>query len=205
MFFLIFFVTAAVSFAGSLQPGPVNIQVLVTGLKAGKNSALQVAAGGCIPELIYSALALMASEWLSVVTDISKYASYLIIIIFLVMGIHALVIKPKPFNTNIQHTRSNYFFSGFGLAMLNPLLFTYWFGMLSVFQAYSMRLGTLPDQCAFVAGTASGAFALLFLVAYAGEHIQKFKLFQSPERTAKITGYIYLLIAAGELVRHFFK
>jgi len=203
MFVLVFIVTAVVSFAGSLQPGPVNMQVLVTGLKAGKNSALQVAAGGCIPELFYSAMALMASEWLSALTDITQYASYLIIIIFTIMGIYALIVTPKPFNTTVQHSKTNYFLTGTGLAMLNPLLFTYWFGMLSVFQAYGMHISTISAQIAFISGTAAGAFVLLALVAYAGEHIQKFKLFRSQKQTAQISGIIYLLIAAGEFVRYF--
>ena len=54
---LSFSIAAVISFIGSLQPGPVNLQVLYSGFAGSRKQALLCAAGGIVPEFVYCVLA----------------------------------------------------------------------------------------------------------------------------------------------------
>lgn len=51
---LLFCISAFASFLGSLQLGPVNLAVIQKTLNKGIKLAFFLAAGGCLPEFIYS-------------------------------------------------------------------------------------------------------------------------------------------------------
>ena len=54
---LIFCLTFGISFLGSVHPGPVNLSVVQATLRRGYRTGLWLAAGGCVPEIIYGLLA----------------------------------------------------------------------------------------------------------------------------------------------------
>ncbi len=56
--------TAAISFVGSIQVGPVNLTVIQTVLQRRLKDGILVALGGCVPELFYAAAAVWAGMWL---------------------------------------------------------------------------------------------------------------------------------------------
>ena len=58
MNFVLFITVAAISFVGSIQIGLVNLAVMQTTLYRSCSAGMLVAIGGCLPEFIYSFIAL---------------------------------------------------------------------------------------------------------------------------------------------------
>ena len=93
-----FSVAAAISFVGSVQFGPVNLRVIQTACDYNMRSALVVAAGGILPEIIYSSIAIWCS-WLlmsnSTLLDTIRLGA---VAFFLISGIFMIVKSPREIN-----------------------------------------------------------------------------------------------------------
>ena len=198
---LIFIIVTVASFVGSIQPGPVNMQVLVTTLQYGKGAGQKMAAGGTIPELIYSAMALYATQGLAAITDISKFTPWIIITFFGVLGIGTLVTPRKKQTNPTAGEGKKPFAKGFFLGMLNPLLFTYWFGFAALLQGYGLELSGGSEKAAFIAGAAAGGFLLLYGVAETSNRFRNKGFLSESRNLTLVTGSIYLLIAFAEALR----
>jgi len=164
---LIFFATAAVSFAGSLQLGTVNLTVLQTTLRQNLRAGIWVAVGGCLPELIYAAMAIWAANWLERYPDVWQTITWISVPILLILGIVIYHTPNQPLlNTPKTTNVASPFATGFGLGLLNPQLFPYWLLVLIQFGNYDfLRVEAPSQQAAFVAGTAGGALVLLVALA----------------------------------------
>jgi threonine/homoserine/homoserine lactone efflux protein len=163
---LIFLLTAAVSFAGSLQVGPVNYFVVETCLRQNRTSGVLVAVGGSIPECIYSLLAIVVGAWLQKVPGLFLAFQWTTVALLTVLA----VVQLRRKNTmtvidNASHRGS--LLKGFALGMLNPQLLPFWLVVYtSLFAPVGLRIDNAWEQAAFVLGTGIGAFALHLLLIF---------------------------------------
>jgi threonine/homoserine/homoserine lactone efflux protein len=192
LWFFIFFFTAAVSFAGSLQAGLVNVSVVRTALTRNRQTALWLAAGGSLPEMLYAWLAVLAGNLVLMYPGVFLWADRLAGFVFLGLGILYLRRPSKVVNTG-EISSGSAFWQGLGLGLVNPQLFVFWLGVF----VYLNTLVMLDSRWllgAFVAGTAFGAFVLLGGLAYLAHRFRDKLLSETgTARIQKITGGVLIL------------
>lgn len=197
--FLIFFLTLAISFAGSIQLGPVNVMVIRTALEKDYRSAILVGFGGSLPELLYAMVALAGLTFLKHQPELLNFMNLLVVPFFLILGLYYLfpkVRKPKAPLIKRKHS----FFSGFLLGLLNPQLLPFWLATLIYLQQIFPFSGFF-QQTAFVLGTGAGAFVLLSLYAWLTfKKQEKLNSWLSKANFDIVTGITFLTMGALKLI-----
>ena len=107
-----FLLATAISFAGSVQLGPVNFGTIHAALNKNKTSAILFGFGGSLPELIYSALALGGASYVLQFDQLQQYLKYLTSGILLVFGLILIFQKSKEANKVYQIKEGNYLWAG---------------------------------------------------------------------------------------------
>lgn len=201
--FIIFFATAAISFVGSLQLGPVNLIVIQSVLKRNLQAGLWIALGGCLPEMIYSMAAVGAGMWLEKNPNIRNVLEWSAVPLLLGIGIVIFFTPNHSTNLEKQPQQSFSFLKGLTLGLLNPQLFPYWLIMLVQFGMYNeLRVQTRLEQIAFVVGTAVGALGLLTGAAYLTFHFRESLLIRLEKfNFNRLLGALFVLLAVGQLLK----
>lgn len=168
--FLIFTLTLVVSFLGSVHPGPVNLSVVQATLRRGYRTGLWLAAGGCVPEILYGLLAVQGvrlfERWPGLLTGLK------IAVVPVLLGLGGWTIwrtyRPDFAEAKPQAGAGGHysFGRGFVLSLFNPQLLAFWVVILVWYHGYPwLRVDSVPRQAAFVAGTSLGAFGILYVYA----------------------------------------
>lgn len=164
---LILLATAAISFVGSIQVGPVNLTVIQTVLQRQLKDGILVALGGCLPELFYAAAAVWAGMWLEEHSDVWRLMEWASVPLLILIGVFLWRSSNQPTTKTNATNKHSHLMKGFTLAMFNPQLFPYWLFILVQFQGYKqLKVQQPAEQIAFVAGAVLGAMGLLFGIAY---------------------------------------
>ena len=168
----------ALSFAGSLPPGPGNLAVLHTVLNKDTKAGLWVALGASIPELPYSFFAVLAVQYVSAFKSFNLVLEIITALVILALGIYTLAVqakKPADLDklSKAESTGFHPFWKGFIIAVFNPMLVAFWL----ISSKMADNLGWLDphktgDKAAFVLGTAMGAGALLAVIALSTNKIK---------------------------------
>lgn len=209
----VFLATSIISFVGSVQLGPVNLSVIRHTLERDLRTGLRVASGGCVPEIIYSSLAIWGVEFIGRHESFFKIFELVVIPVFLGLGIYNYLKKEKSNggedndNGTVLPSERSSFLKGFLLGMLNPQLFIFWFTSLVYINSFEfMKINDLPSKASFVAGTAAGAFILLFTIA-AITHQKKAFITKSLSKynINRIVGIIFMLLAVVQAYNFYAK
>lgn len=203
MDFILFFIVAAISFAGSIHIGAVNMAVVQTTLNRNLSAGMLVAIGGSIPEFIYSFLALKGLFFIQENQAIIDFINLLIIPVFLVVGLFYLFKKDN--NSVDEKTLAGNgkisFFKGFSLGMLNPQLLPFWFFMLVYLSKYFI-INDLAARYAFVLGTGVGAFGILSIFAFTAHRFDKqIKVFLRRYSINTLMGYVFITLALIQIIK----
>ncbi|SMO77543.1 LysE family translocator [Solitalea koreensis] len=199
----IFAIAFIASFIGSIQLGPVNLTILQTSVNKNFTAAFYAAVGGCLPEIIYAAIAVAGTSLIAPDGWFMKYAGFIMVPLLLGLGIHKIRSKSTTEETKLDLPDSKVgdFSKGFMLSILNPLLLPYWSSVL----IYNTSLNVISldnpiDKTLFVFGAAAGALGLLMLFAWFG-HWKKEKINKLVNGNInKSIGYIFIALAGIQLV-----
>jgi threonine/homoserine/homoserine lactone efflux protein len=202
-FILIFILTAAISFAGSLQLGLVNLAVIKAGLFQSKKAARYIALGGCIPELAYSGIAVYAFGFLQNQPLLLERAHQLIAPILAALGIYFLIKKKQASPTLNPEKEKASFWTGLFYGTINPQLLPFWFGILLYLNSFELtQLHSDWDKLSFIIGTGTGALLLLLLLAELVNRKQAlFLKYISHTNINLLLGYLFLVLAAFKFIR----
>lgn len=217
--FLIFLFSTAVSFVGSLQVGIVNISVVRAVLTRNLPYARWLAMGGSLPEMVYASLAMVAGGFVLRYPQLVTALDFLLVPVFLFMGIFFLWKRPQPIgaspknsifgkvpNQRNESKTRRAFWKGFGLAMLNPQLLPFWFGVYLYAHRTLFPLDKPTLRLAFVTGTASGALLLSLLLAYATHrHHERVYRWLGRYDLNAITGWLLVGLAAWKGLHVFWQ
>lgn len=178
---LIFLLTALISFAGSLQVGPVNWFVMETGIRQNKTAAILVAAGGSIPEFIYSLLAITIGISLQQTPAFFLAFKWITVALLILLSVYYFFKKATK-NAPPEISKKGSFLKGFTLGLLNPQLLPFWLVVYtSFFTSTGLSITSFSQQLAFILGTGIGAFALhvclIYLVQANKERLEKWMVF----------------------------
>jgi len=191
---LIFSLTFLISFAGSVHPGPVNLSVVQATLRRGLSAGLRLAAGGCVPEIVYGLLAVQGVNLVEQVPGLFNALRIAIVPVLLGLGVLTIVrarrpTMPKPERQTGTGGRDS-FIRGLVLSLLNPQLLPFWMVILVSYHGHpGLRVSTLARQAAFVTGTSLGAFGILYLYAQlTHQHRTRIERYLHPERFDLVMG-----------------
>lgn len=203
---LIFLVTTLISFAGSLQLGPVNLTVIHATMTRNRRAAMIIGLGGCIPELLYSIPALLASGWIKRNQQLLLIFEWAIVPVLLLLAAITFFRKQKEVvfseeNNLKQHTAD--FFKGFFIASFNPQLFPYWVTILLLLNGYDFfHIVSVGDQIAFVLGTGLGAFILFAFWSWLAVKYRNFLMkFLGRWNLSHVFAGLYLVLAIYQAVK----
>jgi threonine/homoserine/homoserine lactone efflux protein len=202
---ILFIISAAISFTGSLQPGPVNMAVIHTALNSGMKSAMRVACGAVLPELIYSSAAMWFSLSIFGNEKFQSTVRLVAIIVFLIIGVVLFFRKDRRGGQIKQESNTRLATFGFITGIVNPMMFPFWLMIITYINATGYFDFDNPvSQLAFIAGTATGALVLLYYAARLAINKRE-KIFSIlPSGINRFMGVIFFILAVWESVRLFF-
>lgn len=196
-----FALATLISFAGSVQLGPVNFGTIQTALNKNKKAAILFGFGGSLPELLYCGLAFGSSNLLSRYEGLEDYLSFITTGILFVFGLYLVLQKPSEGGKKTFDKSGKEVWLGMTFGLLNPQLYPFWLIVITYLR--SNQLITNPSwfvQGAFVIGTAAGAFLLQYLVAVITSNKREFLYMKLTTNYNKVLGGVILLVALVTLV-----
>lgn len=205
-----FVVAAIISFWGSLQLGLVNVLVIETALRKGKNTANWIAVGGVIPEIPYTLLAIFGTSYLDILQNYKQTTGIIIGLILLAMGVYYILKKAsvEEYDDDNQPTsKLKPLLKGMALAFANPQLILFWSGILILIQTGSLNVfgnrkvlidfnapGIFSPKIMFALGAAFGALAILLIYIKLSDIYRDKLLTLLGNKLGKIVGYFFILL-----------
>jgi len=199
-----FGIATLISFAGSVQLGPVNFGTIQTALNKDLKSALYFGFGGSLPELLYCGLAFGGSNLLSRYEGLDNYLQYATTAILVIFGVYLLLQKPSAIENTKEEKPGKRIWVGMTFGLLNPQLFPFWLIVISNLRSYNILVeDNAFVQAGFVLGTACGAFLLQYLVAVITIKKKDFLYAKLTKNYNKVLGSIILAVALIQLLISF--
>lgn len=202
---LIFTFSCLVSFAGSLQLGPVNLFVINTVLHVNKKSAYWLAIGGSLPEFVYCGLAVFANGYLLSYDWLITILKVLFIAVLVIIGFVFYFKKPSGIDSNkgslISERPVQMVFKGFSLAALNPQLLPFWMFIQVYFNSIKfLEIQTNLQKFSYILGAGVGALVLLvILVNVVSKYKQLFLKFLNHNYYFKVLSLLVFAIAGHQI------
>ena len=194
-------VATAISFAGSVQLGPVNFGTIYTALHKNKKAAILFGFGGSLPELLYCGLAVGGSNLLAQFEGLNDFLKYLTSAVLFVFGMYLLFQKPASRSNNIKIKEGKEVYRGALFGLLNPQLFPFWLFIITHLRSNQvLAIKEWPEQLAFTLGAALGAFLLQLIVAEIASRKREFIYLRLTKNYNKVLGCIILAVAIFQLV-----
>jgi threonine/homoserine/homoserine lactone efflux protein len=175
MIFLTFFLGLIANFIGYIPPGNINLTLVRITINRGFKQALQfIIAFSCV-EFFFTFFIMHAARWLSAQVRLDVVIDWVMVLLFLVLGIVTWLNRKKlPETKYSEHDSVKY---GILLGFLNPMQVPFWMVTGTYFITHEWILDGNVALSIFSIGSAAGAFLCLFLYAEFAKYIQsKFAL-----------------------------
>ena len=198
------FISTAISFAGSVQLGPVNFGTIYTALHKNKKAAILFGFGGSIPELLYCGLAFGSSNLLAQFEGLNDYLKYLTSAVLFIFGTYLLFQRTASGSSNVNIKEGKEVWRGALFGLLNPQLFPFWLFIITNLRSNQVLTALdWPQQLAFTIGAALGAFLLQLIVAEIASRKREFIYLRLTKNYNKVLGAVILTVAIIQLVINF--
>jgi threonine/homoserine/homoserine lactone efflux protein len=187
---------------GSVQLGPVNLAIMQDVLNGRRKAGLIIGAGVCLPEFIYSAIALFASAWLLQRHTLLVTLEWAIVPVMIGLGILNMLKKKKQEEIS-EKGKTTDFFNGFILSALNPQMLPFWLTILVMLNGYRFfTITNLADKICFVFGTGAGEFALISIVVWLTARHREFLLSKmSKWNLNKVFGWFFIVLGLFQAIK----
>ncbi|NVJ46328.1 MAG: LysE family transporter [Cytophagia bacterium] len=195
----------AISFAGSVQLGPVNFGTIHTALNKDKKAAILFGFGGSLPELIYCGLAFASANLLNELQGFQEALKYLTIGVLLVFGTYLFFLKSSSQESRHGMKKGNEVWVGATFGLLNPQLYPFWLFVITNLKTNEILTSDhWLVQSAFVVGSAFGAFLLQYLVAEFTTRKKEFIYMKLTKSYNKVLGSVIIAVALVQLLINLF-
>ncbi|MBT0606851.1 LysE family translocator [Aequorivita echinoideorum] len=177
--FLIGFVGAII---GVIPPGLLNMYAAKISMKEGRKKAFLFSAGVCTTVLVQTYVALLFARYIEMHPEVVNVLQKVALGIFISLTIYFFFIAKdtrREVRENSVHSKTNRFFSGMFLAILNLLPLPYWVYVSITFSAFHWFSFTQPALLVAVIASGLGTFAMLAIYVQffrPKEHQRKFKM-----------------------------
>jgi threonine/homoserine/homoserine lactone efflux protein len=198
-----FLLAFAISFLGSIPPGPINTNVLFLAASNKEKQAWYFAFGGTFPELFLAFFAAFVQTYIAFYPTVYKTISYFFAFMLIIMGT-AIFFKQlnkgdreqarKPDKGNLAAM-----LQGAMLIIFNPMTVPFWLGVFIFFQTIWANFNTFGMQLSAGLGAFIGAFVLNSLLIKSLK-LNFVKQMLKPSRTLnRVVGFSYYSLALYQL------
>ena len=197
--FLVGFIAA---FIGVAPPGLLNMSAAKISIKEGRKSAILFSIGVCATVLIQTYVALLFAKYLDQHPEVVSMLQKVALGIFICITIYFFFIAKdtrREIPENVNYSKTNRYFYGMLLGVLNLLPLPYWVYISITFAGFGMFNFTQPDLIAAVLASGLGTFAMLML------YIQFFKQKKDSMRFKVNMNYVIGLITGVISIVTFLK
>jgi threonine/homoserine/homoserine lactone efflux protein len=200
---LCFLLSFAISFLGSIPPGPINTNVLFLAAEHKKKHAWYFTFGGTFPELFLAFFAAYLQSYIVSYPTVYKTISYIFILLLLIMGtaIYFKKMNEGPLQKTEKQVKGLWATFGKGLVLIifNPLNIPFWLGVFIFFQTIWSNFNTFGMQLSAGFGAFIGALVLNALLIKSLD-IKFVKRVMQPSRTLnRVVGLSYYSLALYQL------
>lgn len=153
------------SFIGVLHPGLLNMTAAKISIKENQKNALLFSVGVCITVIFQTYIALLFARYLDSHPQVVSILQVVAFLIFTLLTIYYLFIAKdtrKELPENDKHSKTNRFFAGMLLSVLNLFPLPYWVYIGITFSAFGWFSLEHPAVLLAVFGSACGTFTVLF-------------------------------------------
>ena len=197
--FLVGFIAA---FLGVAPPGLLNMSAAKISIKEGRKSAVLFSIGVCATVLIQTYVALLFAKYLDQHPEVVSMLQKVALGIFICITIYFFFIAKdtrREIPENVNYSKTNRYFYGMLLGVLNLLPLPYWVYISITFAGFGMFSFSQPDLIATVLASGLGTFAMLML------YIQFFKQKKDSMRFRVNMNYVIGLITGVISIVTFLK
>ena len=197
--FLVGFIAA---FVGVVPPGLLNMSAAKISIKEGRKSAVLFSFGVCATVLIQTYVALLFAKYLDQHPEVVNMLQKVALGIFICITIYFFFIAKdtrREIPENVNYSKTNRFFYGMLLGVLNLLPLPYWVYISITFAGFGMFNFSQPDLIGTVLASGLGTFAMLML------YIQFFKQKKDSMRFKVNMNYVIGLITGVISIVTFMK
>ena len=159
--FLIGFLGA---FIGIIPPGLLNMYAAKISMKEGRKKAMLFSAGVCITVMVQTYIALLFARYIEMNPQIVDMLQKVALGIFISLTVYFIFIAKdtrREIRENAGHSKTNRFFAGIFLALLNLLPLPYWVYLSITFSAFGAFSFGQPALWLAVFASGLGTFAML--------------------------------------------
>ena len=157
------------SIVGVTPPGLLNMSAAKISMKEGRKKAFLFSLGVATTVLIQTFIALIFARYIDKNPEIVDMLQKVALGIFVSITIYFFIVaKKNPPETvkEVNHSKTNRFFSGIILAALNLLPLPYWVYISITFSSFGWFSFSQPELWACVIGSAVGTFIVLGLYTW---------------------------------------
>lgn len=194
---IVFALGFGISFAGSIPPAGVNLTAIRISMEQGKIPALWFSFGAIIIEGMLCFVALRFASFIASHQEIDFWIKWIAVPVFLIMGIATLWhASDKPTGVEVKSIKKNHWWKtnftyGMFLCGINPMQIPFWL----VWGTYFYSKGWLPydlvSTLAFVIGSITGTYLLLYLfIEYAAKVLSG--ILKGSLSGKRLIGYVFV-------------
>ena len=192
--FLNFIVAIVVNFLGYLPFGNINLTAVQMSVNRGMKQTLVFITTFSIFEACFTYVLMRFADWFADRKDIIHWLDWILILVFLVLGISSLKNSKKEFKEEDQHRKRDSIKTGILLGLFNPMQIPFW--MIGGTYLISNNWVN-PDGLGleiFAVGAAIGAFLALYLFARFARYIKKKFSLSSRVINRSVAAIFFILI-----------
>lgn len=161
------------AFIGVATPGLLNMSAAKISMKEGRKAAILFSIGVCSTVFIQTFIALQFAKYIDQHPEVVDTLQKVALGIFICITIYFFFIAKdtrREIPERVNHSKTNRFFYGMLLGMLNLLPLPYWVYVSITFSRFGLFNFSQPELLASVIASGLGTFVMLFL------YVQFFKL-----------------------------
>ncbi|AVI50894.1 lysine transporter LysE [Pukyongia salina] len=197
--FLIGFLAA---FVGVIPPGLLNMSAAKISMKEGRKKGLMFSIGVCVTVMLQTYVALIFARFLDKHPEYVDMLQKVALGIFICITIYFFFIAKdtrRPLPEDMNRSKTNRYFAGMLLAVLNLLPLPYWVYISITFAGFGWFTFEQPGIWAAVLASGMGTFAMLVV------YVQFFRRKEEPKKRKWNMNYIIGFITAVISVITFIK
>lgn len=188
--FLIGFLGAII---GVIPPGLINMYAAKVSMKEGRKKAMLFSFGVCVTVMLQAYIALLFARYIEMHPEIVKVLQKVALGIFISLTFYFIFIAKdtrREIQDNDSNSKTNRFFSGMFIAVLNLLPLPYWIYLGITFSVFGWFSFSQPELGVAVLGCGLGTLGVLAL------YIQFFRARDERQRFKINMNYIIGLVTA---------
>ena len=169
----VFVYALAISFAGTLPLGTLNVSITNLAVNKGYMDALLFAAGAILVEVAIVRIAVVAVGKLEKLHRYYKLFGWLSLLVLFALAVFTIIaaVEMKDFDATLPFTGNNPFLSGMLLSVLNPLHLPFWLGWTAIFRAKGILKESAAVYNIYIAAIGLGTAIAFWLYGYAGSYV----------------------------------